>query len=101
MGWKGYETTIPAGMIFRKMYCSHCADRLKRQKVTEIYKKGDDGYQNHVLGHATIGMDKIQIGTYIYICPSCGRTVTYDEQLKINKRQKKLNKKILSDDEIR
>lgn len=40
MGWRGYESEIDLGMLFRKMYCHKCGTRLKRKKITAIYHKG-------------------------------------------------------------
>ena len=101
MGWTGYEATIPAGMLIRRMYCSKCGSRLEREKVSKLYHKGETGYQNHLLGHGTIGMDKIVKATYIYKCPKCENVTTYDEQIIISKIQKKKKTKILSDDDIK
>lgn len=99
MGWKGYEAEIPVGMIFKKMYCHKCGNRLKIKKVSNIYKKGDPNYTNKILGHATIGMDRIEVGHYIYQCTNCNFEITYDEQCIISKKQKRLKKKILDEND--
>ena len=98
---KGYEFKMPIGMLFKRMYCSKCGTKLVKYKVTHTYHKGDEGYQNHILGHATIGMDKIFIGTYVYKCNNCNTIITYDDQLKVSKTQKQFAKKILLDKEIK
>ena len=92
MGWKGYESTIPVGMIFRKMYCQKCGNRLKKKKISYTYKKGDPNYSNRILGHSTIGMDKLQLSHYIYQCPTCGNETTYEDQCIIAKQQKEKKK---------
>lgn len=66
MGWKGYESTISLGMIFKKMYCKKCGSILKKKKIGTIYKKGEPNYSNDILGQATIGMDRIERAYYIY-----------------------------------
>ena len=99
MGWKGYESTISLGMLFKKMYCHKCGNLLKRKKISNIYKKGESNYSNYVLGHATIGMDRIEKVYYIYHCPDCGSEITYEDQCIIAKKQKLLNKKILDQNE--
>ena len=99
MGWKGYEESRPIGMLFRKTYCIKCGARLKTRKISNIYKKGESGYQNHILGHGTIGMDRIEIATYIYKCLDCGCEMSYDNQVRYSRIQKKLKKRVLSDDE--
>lgn len=95
MGWKGYELTIPAGMIFKKMYCHKCGTTLNKIKVSKVYKKGDIGYTNQIAGLTAIGMDKIEKAYYIYRCNNCGLEITYEEQCIIAKKQKKEKKKIL------
>lgn len=99
MGWKGYKGTIDVGMIFKKMYCKNCGNILRRKKISNIYKKGDSNYSNDVLGHATIGMDRIEKVHYIYHCSNCGLEITYDEQCIVEKKQKRLKKKILNENE--
>lgn len=99
MGWKGRESTISLGMIFRKMYCQKCGNILSKKRISNTYKKGDPNYSNDILGHATIGMDRIERVYYIYHCPRCGLELTYDEQCVVAKKQKKLKNKILSEDE--
>ena len=95
MGWTGYESEMDAGMLFLKMYCSKCGTRLKKQKVVNIFSKGEEEFRNHLLGKTTIGMTKIKKVHYVYKCPTCQDIITYDEQKKIRKIQKKLNRKIL------
>ena len=99
MGWKGFETEIPVGMIFRKMYCHKCGARLKKEKITEIYKKGDAEYSNKILGHSTLGMSEISKSYYIYKCVNCGAQIGYDYQCVIAKQQKLLKKKILNEND--
>ena len=99
MGWKGYESTISLGMIFKKMYCHKCGQKLKRKKISNVYKKGEDGYSNYLSGHATIGMDRIEKAYYIYTCVNCGSEISYEEQCKIAKKQKQLKSKILNSED--
>ena len=99
MGWKGSETKIPVGMIFRKMYCHKCGAQLKKEKTTETYKKGDPGYSNKILGHSTLGMSEISKSYYIYQCVNCGARISYDYQCVIAKKQKHLKKKILNEND--
>ena len=97
MGWKGYESTISLGMLFKQMYCKKCGNKLNRKKISQIYKKGDPNYSNYVLGQATIGMDRIEKAYYVYCCQNCGLEITYAEQCVIAKKQRLLKKKILDE----
>ena len=99
MGWRGSETTIPVGMIFRKMFCHKCGTQLRKEKITKTYKKGDPEYSNNILGHSTLGMSEISKSYYIYKCINCGAEIDYDHQCVIAKKQKLLKKKILIEDE--
>ena len=99
MGWKGYEFTAPLGMLFRKMYCHKCGNKLKKKKESRIFRKGEPGYSNDILGQSTIGMDRIEKAWYVYWCPDCNTKITYGEQCIIAKEQKKQKKKILKEDE--
>jgi RNase P subunit RPR2 len=99
MGWQGYEETIAVGMLFKKMYCHKCGCLLKKKKVAHLYLKSDPGYSNDLAGHGTIGMDKKMMVHYIYHCPNCGSEITYDEQRIVAKKQKRLKKKILNEND--
>ena len=71
------------------MYCHKCGTTLDKVKISEVCKKGDNGYTNKILGHATIGMDKIEKAHYIYRCGGCDLEITYEKQCIIAKKQKK------------
>ena len=58
---------------------------VKEKKITNLYKKGEHS--------PTIGMNRIQKGYYVYVCPNCGLEITYDKQCIIAKQQKKDKKK--------
>lgn len=96
--WRGYECHGPAlGMIFRKMYCHKCGQRLKREKVIVIYKKGDVGFTDDVNGEPVVGMTEKSVSSYIYKCPNCNATITYSKQREIAKIQKHQKKIILDE----
>lgn len=99
MGWRGSVSEIDSGMLFKKMYCKKCGERLKKKKNTEIIKKGDPRFSRRIGRYIMIGMTSYSMNTYTYLCPNCGFEISYDEQVKIAKIQKKLNSKILDDEE--
>ena len=100
MGWRGYQSTIDVGMVFKKMYCCECGTRLKKKKVTNIYVKGQPGYTRHFASFTAIGMSELSMTTYIYRCPNCGLEINYSNQCLVAKKQKKLKKKVLDENEI-
>lgn len=100
MGWQGYKSSIDVGMIFKKMYCGKCGTRLRVEKNTEIIEKGDDRFSNRMPGKVwAIGMSSYRYVTYIYCCPNCGAETTYDEQCIVSKKQKRLKKIILDEND--
>lgn len=99
MGWQGREITCYTGMLFRKMFCGKCGHQLKKKGVTYIVIKGDPEFKQSDLKYRMAGMDSIKVTKYIYECPNCGDTITYDEQCLVAKKQKKLHKTILTDEE--
>ena len=97
IGKVGKYGEINVGMFFRKMYCSRCGTRLKRNKITIVTHKGEDGFSTWVDGMGYgIGTKTMIKKTYNYKCPQCGKQTMYDEQLRIARRQKILGKKIIS-----
>ena len=98
MGWKGYELKMPVGMIFKKMYCGKCGAKLQKHKVSTVYKKGDPGYENHLNGHSTIGMNEKEHISYVYQCPDCYQVISYREQLEVAKIQKSSGSKIIHEE---
>ena len=99
MGLTNYEIIIPVGMIFKKMYCHKCGTRLKKERITKTYKKGEPGFRK--TGRSTtLGVSKLQESNYIYKCPKCGAEITYDNQCVIAKKQKISKKIILSEDDL-
>ena len=83
-------------MLFRRMKCSRCGAKLKRQKITSLGKKWvkEPGVQP-ILGRQLYLDKSNQVDSYCYRCPGCGAITDYDEQLRISKLQKKLGKTIL------
>ena len=101
MGMTSYEITIPIGMIFRKMFCHKCGTQLKKEKISKIYKKGESGFHKlNMLSGTTFGISQLKETNYIYKCPKCGAKITYDNQCIIAKKQKRLKKKILNEDDL-
>lgn len=72
---------------------------IKKKKISNVYKKGDPNYSNDILGHTTIGMDRIEKAYYIYHCHNCGSEITYDAQCVVAKKQKLLKKKIINEND--
>ena len=96
----GYQIEIPAGMIFKKMYCRYCGERLAKQKIVNVFCAGDPNF-DRVMLNGIINIKQQTKVTYIYKCPNCKKTSTYDEQLQYSKVQKRLGKKIITDEDLK
>ena len=99
---KGTEIYMPFGMVFRRMWCTNCGTKLKRHKISTVYRRGDEGYKSKMrAGGATFyNLETYTKITYDYQCPECGKITTYEEQVKLAKIQKKLGKKVLREYEL-
>lgn len=96
----GATVSIPVAMIFKKYYCHKCGERLKRQKVTQVLRPGDLGYENAERelfhSHRIVGKSgPISVTEYVFRCPSCDSTITFDEQEDIAVKQKYAKSHIL------
>ena len=89
--------TMNPAMLFKKMYCQHCGSKLKRNKKIKIYTPNDPEF-SHIMRGGLINVKEHHDVRYNYICPSCNTETEYDDQVKIAKKQKKLQKKILIDE---
>ena len=96
----GAIVSIPVAMIFKKYYCHKCGERLKRQKVTQVLNPGDPGYETarrqvmdnyEILGKP----GSVSVSRYVFACPACQTTITFDEQKDIAVRQKYAKSHIL------
>ena len=96
----GATVSIPLAMIFKKYYCHKCGERLKRQKVTETLNPNDPGYeaawsQIHSDMHIGGKRGAVSVTHYVFQCPICDTTITFDEQEDIAVKQKYAKSHIL------
>ncbi len=96
--WKEVVHSIPFGMIFKKMYCHKCGERLVKNKYSRIILKGDPEYKIYKRGY--FGEGKVIQYKYNYKCPKCGNVIEYKNQKEISKIQKEKKMIILSNDDV-
>ena len=46
----GYQMEMPVGMLFRRMYCRYCGEKLVRHKITNVYSAGDPNFDRVMKG---------------------------------------------------
>jgi len=93
--------SVPIGMLIKKFYCHKCGERLKKDPKTRTLTPGDPDYRKHGSINGRIHtFGDIELTEYDFECPFCGNIIDYEEQRIIGKIQKKLGKKLLSEDEI-
>lgn len=90
------EHEMPIGMLLRKMYCAECGTKLARKQVRRTYQRGEPGFRNTLSDRSTINIQSYTKVVYIYRCPVCGKEISYDDQVKVAKKQAKLGVKILA-----
>lgn len=88
-------------MFIKRRYCRCCGNILHKRKTERIVKKGDPDHSVYCTiksGYTPYG-DIMVIGMEYY-CENCKLSFSCDEQDKIINAQKRLNKKIVSSDEV-
>ena len=100
MEMKGYSTSIPFGMLFKKMCCCKCGEHLRKKSIPTVSQSSDLEYVSSAAGTKMYGMTEVATTVYLYKCEKCGYLITYAHQNEVAKLQKKLDKKILSENEL-
>lgn len=90
---------IDVGMLFGKFYCRRCGERLKREESTCTVKKGDSDYERVRRLGRTRMIGDVQYTTYRFRCYGCDESIGLDEQRLVKRVQKRLGKRILTDEE--
>lgn len=88
-------------MYFKKRYCCHCSNVLKRNRTERIVKTTDPDHKYY----CSIGVKYHFYGDILivgknYFCPKCKKYFSCDEQSKIIDAQRLYKKKIVSNEEI-
>ena len=100
MGNEVIKTSV--GMLSKKFYCSCCGERMVRTPKSRLIKEDDPEYYEHA------PMENVPMERYGYIklieydlkCLSCDTVHSFEEQRLIAWIQKRLKKKILTEEEL-
>ena len=90
---------IQAGMLFKKFYCHKCGSCLKKEERIFIAKRGTPEFKEYQLQNVS-GIGDIKASNFTLMCPKCKEEREYDFQIVVDRAQKRLKKKILSEEEI-
>ena len=95
------SVSVPFGIMFRQFYCHKCGERLEKELRTRTLNRGDPDYKKHNrFGRKHIVAGTIRVSEYVFVCPHCGHTIGYSEQCVIEKIQKRLGEKQLTEGQI-
>ena len=94
-----YYKEIDVGMLFGKFYCRRCGEHLKRSGSTRTVKRGDPEYRYVRRFGRTRMIGDVQYTTYRFRCYGCDESIELDEQRLVKRVQKRLGKRILTDEE--
>ena len=96
---QSYE--IDLRVLFKTFYCSVCGNKLKKIKIKKtLNEEQRKEYYRELfpLGKPIeLQVEKVKLA---FMCVKCQKLETTDKQLKVAKIQKKLKKKVLTQDEI-
>ncbi len=97
---KNKHYSIPIGMVFKKHYCAKCGTKLEKEKIHRIVSKDDqDYYEYHDYG--TFPRRDYDVYSYRYKCPFCYNQISYTEQSILNRIQKRVGYKTLTENDIK
>jgi ribosomal protein S26 len=96
---QSYEIDIR--ILFKTFYCSTCGNKLRKIKIKKTLNEEQKKkyYRELFLWGKPIELqvEKVKLA---FMCVKCQKLETTDKQLKVAKIQKKLKKKVLTQDEI-
>lgn len=92
-------------MLLKKYYCHKCGNKLEKLSYTNTIAPGDPDYLKHsytrIGGKHRFTFGKIE-HTEIrdFMCPHCGKIISYKEQKVIANIQKRLGNRVLAEFEV-
>lgn len=99
---RSYSFSIPFGMIFRRMHCCRCGEKLKRKFMTVAYDPENKSSKYAFFSGTSIGVsnryhpDGVEYKECFYICNRCGYAISYNDQKVVADYQREPGRKILT-----
>lgn len=91
--------SLPLAMSIKKFYCAQCGAKLEKEQTHRFVTKDDIDYYRYQ-DYNTFPRRDYDVYDYRFMCPGCGKRITFDEQRIVRRIQKKQGRIILSSDEI-
>jgi len=92
--------SIDVAMTTRAFYCHKCGEQLRKNPRTRIVKRGDPDYRRYSRRGHTQFFGDVEVTEYDFKCPSCNRITKPDEQYVIEKIQKALGTRTLTEADV-
>ena len=84
--------------LLRKQYCPVCGKKLKREKVSKILEKGDEGFTKYREGFYYPLVNQNVRSSYIFTCQHCEIAFADGDEVRmVRELQKRRRSKILSE----
>ena len=104
MRGKSYEFSISPGMLFKKMYCCKCGEKLKREFFVVGYSEDEGctcaGFSGSILSFSYRPPRTTEYQECFYVCHGCNYAISYDDQKMVAEYQKESGKKILTEKQM-
>ena len=101
---KSYEFSFSPGMIFKKMYCCKCGEKLKRKYLVVGYSEDEGrtcmGFSGAVLSFSYHPPRTTEYQECFYLCQQCNYAISYDDQKIVAEYQKESGRKILTEKQM-
>lgn len=100
---RSYSFHIPMGMIFKRMYCCKCGEKLKRTFLPIGYQEEGGAFFGASVTSLSISYRSPRIvenNECFYSCENCHYYISYDDQKIIAEYQSESGRKILTEKQM-
>lgn len=103
---KRYEYKLPAGMIFKRMYCCKCGKKLSIKYVSIAYDPDKKWHGYGFFSGATIGArfryspKGTEYFEGLYRCKNCDYLISNENQKLVRQYQEAYRRRVLTEEEI-
>lgn len=92
--------TIDLKILFKRFYCPICGEKLKVEMTSQrLMPEEENRYYKQLYPHGIPMRIDVAKMSQVFVCSKCNYRNTTRNQLSIRKKQKKLKKKILCEND--